>query len=83
MLGRERLKDDLDAMVPAAHAALERADLTVVIGGFLGGRARLLARAMFEPAGLELVFSKVMMKPGKPVARPRGGAASVLACLAT
>ena len=66
VLGRERLKDDLDAMVPAAHAALERADLVVVIGGASVGE-RDFARAMFEPSGLELVFSKVMMKPGKPV----------------
>jgi molybdopterin molybdotransferase len=66
VLGRERLRDDLDAMVPAAHVALERADLVVVIGGASVGE-RDFARAMFEPAGLDLVFSKVAMKPGKPV----------------
>ena len=66
VIGRERLKDDLDAMVPAANAALERADVVVVIGGASVGE-RDFARAMFEPAGLELVFSKVAIKPGKPV----------------
>lgn len=66
VLGRERLKDDLDAMVPAAHTALERADVVVVIGGASVGE-RDFARAMFEPSGLELVFSGVAMKPGRPV----------------
>jgi molybdopterin molybdotransferase len=66
VLGRERLTDDLDVMVPAAHVALDRADVVVVIGGASVGE-RDFARAMFEPAGLELVFSKVAIKPGKPV----------------
>ena len=66
VIGRERLKDDLDVMVPAAQTALDRADLVVVIGSASVGE-RDFARAMFEPAGLEFVFTKVMMKPGKPV----------------
>ncbi|HWE48104.1 MAG TPA: molybdopterin molybdotransferase MoeA [Caulobacteraceae bacterium] len=66
VIGRERLKDDLDAMVPAANIALDRADVVVVIGGASMGD-RDFARAMFEPLGLAPIFSKVAMKPGKPV----------------
>ncbi|HYZ61978.1 MAG TPA: molybdopterin molybdotransferase MoeA [Acetobacteraceae bacterium] len=64
-LGRLRMADDLALMQPEARAALEDADLVVVTGGASVGE-RDFARAMFGEA-LELVFSKVAMKPGKPV----------------
>jgi molybdopterin molybdotransferase len=63
---RERLGDDLPKMQRAAQAALERSDLVVVTGGASVGE-KDFAKAMFEPLGLELLFSKVSMKPGKPV----------------
>ena len=65
-LGRIRLADDLPALKHAAREALEAADVVVVTGGASVGE-RDFARAMFEDCGLELIFSKVEMKPGKPV----------------
>lgn len=66
ILGRERLRDDLDAMRDSAARAVAGADLVVVTGGASVGE-KDFAKAMFEPAGLELIFSKVAIKPGKPV----------------
>lgn len=65
-LETSRLPDALEPMERAAGEALERADLIVVTGGASVGE-RDLAKAMFSPYGLETVFSKVAMKPGKPV----------------
>lgn len=64
-LARTRLRDDLPAMRQAAAAAIEQADLVVVTGGASVGE-KDFAKAMFEPLGLELIFSKVSIKPGKP-----------------
>lgn len=61
-----RLRDDLPAMERAADAALANADVVVVTGGASVGE-KDFAKAMLEPLGLELVFSKVSIKPGKPV----------------
>jgi molybdopterin molybdotransferase len=63
-VGRTRLRDELSAMRSAAVGAAETADLVVVTGGASVGE-KDFAKAMFEP-GLELLFSKVAMKPGKP-----------------
>jgi molybdopterin molybdotransferase len=63
---RWRLRDDLPAMERAAAEALNMADLVVVTGGASVGE-RDFAKAMFAPAGLALIFSKVAIKPGKPV----------------
>ena len=65
-VGRLRLIDDLDLLKAAARRALQTADVAVVTGGASVGD-RDFARAMFEDCGLELVFSKVEIKPGKPV----------------
>jgi molybdopterin molybdotransferase len=65
-IGRRRLADDLPSLRAAAAESLEAADVVVVTGGASVGE-RDFARAMFEDSGLELVFSKVEMKPGKPV----------------
>jgi molybdopterin molybdotransferase len=62
---RLRLCDDLLAMQIEAQRLLGKADLLVVTGGASVGE-RDHARAMFG-AGLELVFSKLAIKPGKPV----------------
>jgi molybdopterin molybdotransferase len=63
---RTRLRDDLRAMESAAAIAVENADIVVVTGGASVGE-KDFAKAMFEPLGLELIFSKVALKPGKPV----------------
>lgn len=66
VIGRERLRDDLEAMEEAAARAMADADLVVVTGGASVGE-KDFAKAMFEPLGVELIFSKVSIKPGKPV----------------
>ena len=66
MLGHQLIGDDLPALEAAAAAAVQRCDLLVVTGGASVG-ARDHAKAMFAPLGLELLFSKVAIKPGKPV----------------
>jgi molybdopterin molybdotransferase len=65
-VGTRRLRDDLPRMEEVARAAIEDADLVVVTGGASVGE-KDFAKTMFEPVGLELVFSKVSIKPGKPV----------------
>lgn len=71
-IARRRLHDELPQMVASAAASLEHSDLVVVTGGASVGE-KDFAKAMFEPAGLELVFSKVAIKPGKPVWLGRAG----------
>ncbi|WP_294122337.1 molybdopterin molybdotransferase MoeA [Sphingomonas sp.] len=66
VIGRRRLPDDLTAMEAAAASALDQADLIVVTGGASVGE-KDFAKTMFESHGLELLFSKVAIKPGKPV----------------
>jgi molybdopterin molybdotransferase len=63
---RRRLGDDLPTLTAAAAEALAVADVVVVTGGASVGE-KDHAKAMFEPHGLERVFCKVAMKPGKPV----------------
>jgi molybdopterin molybdotransferase len=63
---RLRLPDDLMAMERAAAHALDQADLIVVTGGASVGE-KDFAKAMFERQGIELLFAKVAIKPGKPV----------------
>lgn len=63
---RRHLPDDLKAMKKTAAYALDHADLIVVTGGASVGE-KDFAKAMFEDQGLELLFSKVAIKPGKPV----------------
>ena len=61
-----RLRDDLPVMERIAAQAIESSDLVVVTGGASVGE-KDFAKAMFAPAELQLIFSKVSMKPGKPV----------------
>ena len=63
---RKRLRDELPAMEVAAAQAVASSDLVIVTGGASVGE-KDFASAMFEPAGLQLIFSKVSIKPGKPV----------------
>lgn len=75
--GRTRLMDELPSMQSAAAQAVENADLVVVTGGASVGE-KDFAKAMFDPLGLRLVFSKVSIKPGKPVWLGRVGETLVL-----
>ncbi|WP_129791661.1 molybdopterin molybdotransferase MoeA [Sphingosinicella sp. CPCC 101087] len=74
---RRRLGDVLPEMETAAAEAIAAADLVVVTGGASVGE-KDHARRMFEPAGLDLIFSKVAIKPGKPVWFGRAGGRLVL-----
>jgi molybdopterin molybdotransferase len=74
---RQRLRDNLAAMEQAAAQAIAGADLVIVTGGASVGE-KDFAKAMFEPAGLELIFSKVSIKPGKPVWLGRSGRSLVM-----
>lgn len=65
-MGSVSLADRLEDMVRAAGLALRDADLVVVTGGASVGE-KDFAKPMFAEQGLELVFSKVAIKPGKPV----------------
>jgi molybdopterin molybdotransferase len=65
-IGRRRLRDELQQLRADAESALEQADVVVVTGGASVGE-KDFARAMFKPFGLDLIFSKVAIKPGKPV----------------
>jgi molybdopterin molybdotransferase len=75
--GRTRLRDDLQAMEREAAAAIDDADIVVVTGGASVGE-KDFAKAMFEAIGLDLIFSKVSIKPGKPVWLGRAGTALVV-----
>jgi len=52
-------------MQSTAAETIDRADVVVVTGGASVGE-RDFAKAIFESAGLELIFSKLAIKPGKP-----------------
>lgn len=58
--------DDLDRLQQAASEALADADVVVVTGGASVGE-KDFAKAMFGGHDLQLVFSKVAIRPGKPV----------------
>ncbi|MDO9245130.1 MAG: molybdopterin molybdotransferase MoeA, partial [Phenylobacterium sp.] len=72
VVGRRRLGDDLSLLQAAAGEALQAADLVVVTGGASVGQ-RDYAKVMFAPFGLDCVFAKVAIKPGKPVWLGRAG----------
>ena len=71
-----RLPDDRDILRPAAIAALADADLIVVIGGASVGE-KDYSREMFGE-GLDYVFPRVAIKPGKPVWLAKAGERLVL-----
>ena len=62
----KRLPDEPDVLESAAREALGAADLVVVTGGASVGE-KDYSRSMFSRLGLEIIFSKVAIKPGKPV----------------
>jgi molybdopterin molybdotransferase len=69
-----RLPDSIKRMERAAAAAVNDSDLVVVTGGASVGE-KDFAKTMFEPVGLELIFSKVAIRPGKPIWFARAGSA--------
>lgn len=75
--GSRRLGDDLGRLRAAVPELLGSADLVVVTGGASVGE-RDFAKTMFDEAGLELIFSKVAIKPGKPVWLGRAGTRLVM-----
>ncbi len=66
VVDRWRVGDELPALETAARSAVGLADIVVVTGGASVGE-RDFAKTMFAPLDLDLVFSKVAIKPGKPV----------------
>jgi molybdopterin molybdotransferase len=66
ILERLRLRDEPAVLEREAARALAASDLVVVTGGASVGE-RDYAKAMFAPLGLDLLFAKVAIKPGKPV----------------
>jgi molybdopterin molybdotransferase len=58
-------KDDVESLVTLARAG-SAAEILVTIGGASVGERDLVARALHSE-GLELEFSKLAMRPGKPV----------------
>lgn len=77
VLGRTRLRDDLESLELNASDAAREADLVIVTGGASVGE-KDFAKTMFKPVGLDLIFSKVAIKPGKPVWLGRAGGALVM-----
>jgi molybdopterin molybdotransferase len=76
-VGSSLLPDRLPELEKAAAVALTDADLVVVTGGASVGE-RDFAKQMFAAHGMELMFSKVAIKPGKPVWLGRVGDRIVL-----
>lgn len=74
---REILPDRLPVLIEAASRALSNCDLVVVVGGASVGEHDF-AKPMFAPHGLDLAFSGVAMKPGKPVWLGRAQGVAVL-----
>ncbi len=74
---RERLPDDPARILYAVDLALAKADVIVVTGGASVGE-KDFAQAALDAAGMTRIFSKVAMKPGKPVWFGRAGETLVL-----
>jgi len=77
VVSRRLCGDDLSNLQAAAALAVAEADVVVVTGGASVGE-RDFAREMFSPLGLDLLFSKVAIKPGKPVWVGRAGGAIIV-----
>lgn len=74
---RSRLPDDLTRLQAAAAVAISSSNVVVIIGGASVGE-KDLAKDAFAPLGLELLFAKVAIKPGKPVWFGRTGGTLVI-----
>lgn len=76
-VGRQRLPDDRQVMQRAVGEALALSDVVVLTGGASVGE-KDYAKEVLSALGLELIFSKVAIKPGKPVWFGRIGATHVM-----
>lgn len=72
-----RLPDNLEIMEKAAAEVTAAADVVIVTGGASVGD-KDFARTMFEPSGLDILFSKVAIRPGKPAWLAKSGKAIVI-----
>ena len=77
LLGRQRVRDEPALIRRAAGDAVAGSDLLVVTGGASVGD-RDYAKTVLAELGLEPIFSKVAIKPGKPVWFGRVGEKLVL-----
>lgn len=77
VIRRQRVRDDPDAMRAMARDALATSDLVVMTGGASVGE-KDFAKSSFAALGLELLFARVAIKPGKPVWFGRAGDKLVL-----
>jgi molybdopterin molybdotransferase len=68
----ERIPDDRDATITAVRDALDAADVVVVSGGVSVGPHDHV-RPAFDACGVEEVFWRVSIKPGKPLYFGRRG----------
>lgn len=73
----ERLTDSPALLEKAAQNSLKDADIVVVTGGASVGE-RDFAKSMFASLGIEMIFSKVAIKPGKPVWFAKAGKTLIL-----
>lgn len=71
------VRDDAEASKRAVEEALRGCDLVVTVGGVSVGD-RDVVRPALEAAGVTIDFWRVKIKPGKPLAVGRAGAAHVL-----
>ena len=60
------VRDDLEGLTATFRSALEECDVLVTTGGVSMGKYDLVGDAL-EAVGVEKVFHKVAIKPGKPV----------------
>lgn len=72
-----RLCDDKAQMEAAARAAVATSDVVIMIGGASVGD-RDYSKPVFAALGLDLLFAKVAIKPGKPVWFGRVGEVMVI-----
>lgn len=66
VVSRQHGWDEIDSLAALAKSALAKADCVIVTGGASVGDHDL-AKPMFAQNGMELLFSKLAIKPGKPV----------------
>ncbi len=66
VVSEQCVPDDREAIAQALHAALDQADVVVLSGGVSAGDFDFVIEA-FADVGLKLHFSRIAVKPGKPM----------------
>ncbi|MFH1756269.1 MAG: molybdopterin-binding protein, partial [Candidatus Latescibacterota bacterium] len=79
VVSEQTVPDDLRSIASAIDAALREADLVVVSGGVSVGELDFVIEAISE-VGLTLHFSRVAVKPGKPMTYASGRVRRSLGC---